>query len=287
MSRIFARALTKDYLQKHGVKEITPACKVTFEDGRVLEKEEDFTKNKQGYLTFWVYELDENGNRIKKPVKKRYKEKIYHTYAYKIRTITLHRAMFAWFNNEVPEGLVIDHLNNKHDTLADNKLENLQLLTPRANLVKERNDVDIRESNCKMCFSLSHYEEKLITFINKYNNTKDQEEKHSLRSQISNYRAKIRYWKNHEEEYIRKEEVKALKAKALKAQKERTKELNQYQKIVDEARALYKQDPSSDNNYNWRLAVNNYNYYLKTHPFKTQKQLFAELDSENDLNYMC
>ena len=178
----------------------------------------------------------------------------------------------------------MDHIINKHDTLADNKLENLQLLTPRDNLVKERNNIDIRESSCRMNFPLSHYEDKLNTFINKYNNTKDQEEKHSLRTQISNYKAKIRYWKNHEEEYIKKEEVKALKAKAIKAQKERTKALKQYKKIADEAKALYKQDPSSDNCYNWHLAINNYNYYLKTHPFKTKKQLFVELDSDKDLN---
>ena len=85
-------------------------------------------------------------------------------------------------------------------------------------------------------------------------------------------------------EYIKNVETKALKDKALKAQKERTKELKQYKKIVDEAKALYKQNPSSENSYNWHLAINNYNYYLKTHPFKTQKQLFVELESENDLN---
>lgn len=275
MSKIYARALTKEDLVKHGVKEITEDCKVIFDSGRVLSKEDDFTRNKQGYLTFNIYDLDENGNRIKKPYKK--------YYVYKIRTICLHRAMFAWFYHEVPEGYIVDHINNKHNTLADNKLENLQLLTPRANLVKERN-VDIRESSCRMIFPLSHYEEKLNTFINKYNNSKDQDEKHSLRTQISNYKAKIRYWKSHEEEYIKNKETNALKANARKAQKERTKELKQYKKIADEAKALYKQDPSSDNCYNWHLAINNYNYYLKTHPFKTQKQLFVELDSENDLN---
>ena len=285
MSRIYARALTKEYLLNHGVKEITEDCKVTFNNGRVLEKEEDFSKNKQGYLTFIVSDLDENGNRIKRPVKRRskYTGKIYNTYIYKVRTICLHRAMFAWFNNEVPEGYIVDHITNKHETLADNKLENLQLLTPRDNLIKERN-VDIRESSCRMNFPLSHYEEKLNTFITKYNNSKDQEEKHLLRSQISNYKAKIRYWQSHEEEYIKNVETKALKDKALKAQKERTKELKQYKKIVDEAKALYKQNPSSENSYNWHLAINNYNYYLKTHPFKTQKQLFVELESENDLN---
>ena len=283
MSKIYARALTKEDLIKYGVKEITEDCKVIFEDGRVLEKEEDFTKNKQGYLTFNVYDLDENGNRIKRPSKQRYKDKVYNINTYKIRTICLHRAMFAWFNNEVPEGLVIDHINNKHDTLYDNKLENLQLLTPRDNLVKERN-IDIREICCRMNFPLSYYEDKLNTFINKYNSTKDQEEKHTLRTHISNYKARIRYWKNHEEEYIKKEEAKALKAKALKAQKERTKELKQYQKLIYDARELYKQDPSSDNNYNWRLAIDNYNEYVKTHPFKTKKQLFAELDDEQVRN---
>lgn len=285
MSRIFARALTKEYLVKHGVKDITKDCKVIFEDGRVLEKEEDFTKDKKGYLTFYVYDLDENGNRIKRPVKikSKYTEKIYNTYIYKVRTIGLHRAMFAWFNNEVPEGLVIDHINNKHDTLYDNRLENLQLTTQRDNVIKERN-VDIYELKCKMTLPLSYYENKLNTFLNNYNNSKDQKEKHALRTQMSRYRARIRYWKNHKEEYIKNEETKALNAKALKSLKERTKTLKQYQKIVDEARALYKQDPSSDNSYNWRLAVNNYNEYVKNNPFKTLKQLFAELDSEKDLN---
>lgn len=290
MSKIYARALTKNDLIKYGVKEITEDCKVIFEDGRVLEKEEDFTKNKQGYLTFNVYELDENGNRIKRPTKQRYKDKVYNIYAYKVRTICLHRAMYAWFNDEVPDGFVIDHISNKHDTLYDNRLENLQLLTPRDNLVKER-IIDIRELRCKMTLPLSYYEEKLNTYLNKYNKSKDREEKHLLRTRISDYRARIRYWQSHEAEYIKNEEeykkneeIRAIEAKALKAQKERTKELKRYKKILDEARALYKQDPSSDNNYNWRLASINYNYYLKTHPFKTQKQLFVELDSENQRN---
>ena len=279
MSRIFAKALTKEYLVKHGVKEITEDCKVIFEDGRVLEKEEDFTKTKKGYLKFYVYELDENGNRIKVPVKRRYKEKIYNNYLYKNRIIYLHRAVYVWFNNEIPEGLIIDHISNKHDTIYDNRLENLQLTTQKANTVKDRT-LSTRELECRMTLPLSFYEDKLNTFINKYNNAKDQDEKANLRSYIYQYRARIRYWKSHEEEYKKNVETKALKDKALKAQKERTKELKQYQKLVDEARELYKQDPSSDNSYNWRLAVNNYNEYVKTHPFKTLNQLFVELDDE-------
>ena len=247
----------------------------------------DFSKDKKGYLRFCVYDLDENGNKIKRPAKKRYKShgdyKTYNSFNYKIRTIGLHRAMWAWFNNEVPEGLVIDHISNKHDTLYDNRLENLQLTTQGENILKDYN-LSNRELKCKMTLPLSYYEDKLNTYLNKYNNSKDQEKKHSLRSQICDYRARIRYWKSHEEEYIKNEEAKAIEDKALKAQKERTKELKQYQKLVDEARELYKQDPSSDNNYNWRLAVNNYNEYVKTHPSKTKKQLFAELNSDQERN---
>ncbi len=211
MSRIFARALTKDELIKYGVKEITKDCKVTFEDGRVLEKEEDFSKDKRGYLRFYVPDLDENGNRIKKTIKIRskYTGKIYYINTYKPRTIYLHRAMIAWHYNEVPEGLVIDHINNKHATLADNRLENLQLTTPKENTTKDRT-LSNREFKCRMALPLSYYEEKLITFITKYNNAKDQKEKELLRSQIYQYKARIRYWKSHEEEHIKKEETKAL-----------------------------------------------------------------------------
>ena len=275
MSQNYARKLTKEELIKGGIKEITEDCKVTFNNGRVLEKEEDFTKDKKGYLRFKVYALDENGNRIKIPVKARYKEKIYNYSTYKMRNIFLHRAIYAWFNDKVPENLVVDHVNNKHETLYDNRLENLQLTTQRENSIKDRT-LSTRELKCKMTLPLSFYEDKLNTYLDKYKDAKYQKEKNNFRACIYQYKARIRYWKSHEEEYIKNKEAKALKANALKAQKERAKDLKQYQKIVDEARELYKQDPSSDNNYNWRLAVDNYNEYVKNNPFKTQKQLFAE-----------
>lgn len=277
MSKIFARPLTKDYLQKHGVKEIMKDCKVIFEDGRVLEKEEDFTKDKKGYFSFNVFELDENGNRIKIPVKKRYKykgyEKLYSTHIYKVRTIYLHRAMWAWFNNEIPEGILsIDHISNKHNTLYDNKLENLQLLSQGEHARKDRT-VSTRELKCNMTLPLSYYEDKLNTYIVKYNNAKSKEDKHLLVSYICQYKARIRYWKSHEEEYKKNEEAKAIEANALKTQKERAKDLKQYHKIakekkhlkslVDEARKIYKDNPTIDNKYNWRLAIKVYNDFIE------------------------
>ena len=251
---------------------------------------------KRPYLGLLIYYYDENGHLIKgKDRVYKYKRKDGTigeciNWQAKSRTIGLHRIMWAWHYGEVPEGMVVDHIDNKHETLDDYRLENLQLLSPRDNLLKERG-ISNRELSCKMTLPLSHYEDKLNAFINKYNNTKDQKEKHSLRGQINNYRAKIRYWKSHEAEYvkneeerIKNEETKAIESEALKARKERTKELKRYKKILDEARALYKKDPSSENSYYWHLAADNYNYYVKTHPVKTQKQLFVELNSDNKRN---
>ena len=266
MSKIYSRALTKEYLLKHGVKEITEDCKVIFEDGRVLEKEEDFTKDKKGYFSFNVYELDENGNRIRIPITKRYKykgyEKLSNTYKYKIRTIYLHRAVYVWFNDEIPERLIIDHIINKHDTLYDNRLENLQLLTQGEHARKDK-PLSTRELKCNMTLPLSYYEEKLNTYLNKYNNAKDKKEKINLRTRICEYKARIRYWKSHEEENKKNEEAKAIKANALKTQKERAKDLKQYQKIVDEARKIYKDNPTVENKYNWKLAIKVYNDFIE------------------------
>lgn len=293
MSRIYASKLTKEDLQASGITEIT-------KDARVFKGEREifprWIPGKRSYLGLIICCYDENGHLIKgNDYVHKYKRKDGTigeciSWRAKARTIGLHRIMWAWHYGEVPEGMVVDHIDNKHETLDDYRLENLQLLSPRDNVLKER-ALSNRELSCKMTLPLSHYEDKLNAFVNKYNNTKDQEEKHLLRGQISQYRAKIRYWKSHEAEYvkneeerIKSEETKAIEAKALKARKERTKELKRYKKILDEARALYKKDPSSENSYYWHLAADNYNCYVKTHPFKTQKQLFVELDSDNTQN---
>ena len=73
MSKNYAKRFTKEDLIKAGIKEITSDYKVVYNSGRTLEKEEDFTQLKQGYLVFSIYALDENGNKIKVPVKRKFK----------------------------------------------------------------------------------------------------------------------------------------------------------------------------------------------------------------------
>lgn len=92
----YAKQLTKEELIKAGIKDIfysTDDSKyhiVTKND-----KEIKLGRNKQNYIYFNIYKLDENGNRIKKPVKRKFKacKKISDTYVYKTKTLPLHRAI--------------------------------------------------------------------------------------------------------------------------------------------------------------------------------------------------
>lgn len=47
--------------------------------------------------------------------------------------LPLARIVYAWYNNIVPNGFVVDHIDNDP---FNNKLENLQLLTQEQNLIK-------------------------------------------------------------------------------------------------------------------------------------------------------
>lgn len=87
-----------------------------------------------------LYKFDENGNPIKIPTKRKSKftNKEYDTYTYAQETITLQRAMWAWYNNVAKAGCVIDHKNNKRLSLEDYRLENLQEITPQVNVTKDK-----------------------------------------------------------------------------------------------------------------------------------------------------
>lgn len=58
--------------------------------------------------------------------------------AKKYRALTLQRAVYAWFYGSVPEGMVVDHVDNQHQDIWDYRPENLQLLTSGQNLAKNR-----------------------------------------------------------------------------------------------------------------------------------------------------
>ena len=177
----YIRRLTKDDLIRSGIKDITPDCKVIFEDGRVLEKEEDFLRTEKGYFYFLVEETDP-----KVILSKKWKGVQTST-----RTIYLHRAIYAWFRGEVPENRVVDHKDNKHKTFYDNRLENLQILTDDANLKKDA------QYKCSLNRPLEDYERMLTYYTENYNKTTDKQYKKNCKMYIERYKAKIRYWKAH------------------------------------------------------------------------------------------
>lgn len=168
--------------------------------------------NKQGYYVFTIYEFDSNGNKIKVPIKRTFKgcKKETDSYVYKTRSIPLHRAIWAWYNNEVPEGMVVDHINNQHTNLEeDYRLSNLQLLTPQENVTKER-ECNIKLSPCKLDRPRSYYENKLTKYEALYEAAKKEHNAREARKQrnnIANIRARLRYWD------INREEAETLVAK--------------------------------------------------------------------------
>lgn len=193
MRKDYASELTKDELIKSGV------YAVDLENCRVYGPSTEFipTINNSGYFMISLYDLDENGNKIKVAIKRQFKgcKKPTETYIYKTRLISLSRLLWAWKYGKVKAGYVIDHVNNKHENLEDYRLENLQEITPAENIAKERKESDfvVKPGKNK---TIDHYLAKLYNFTKLYEQAKkehDAEKAHKLRSNISQTRARIRW----------------------------------------------------------------------------------------------
>lgn len=51
---------------------------------------------------------------------------------------SLARIVWAWYHEECPIDVTIDHIDDKHDTPYDNRIDNLQILTLDSNLKKKK-----------------------------------------------------------------------------------------------------------------------------------------------------
>lgn len=204
--KTYASRLTKEMLVANGIELIT-------EDGVVIKNGKQLIpmQNKKGYLIFNIFEVDEYGNKIKIPITRIRKDcrKPIDTYKYRTITVGLHRAMWAWLYGVVEEGYVVDHKNNKHTSIEDYHISNLQLISQRENTIKDR-EASTKELKCKLYRPLSYYEDKLAYYEDLYKKALkegDQEEIHRQRANTYNLRSSIRYWLSH------KEEAEALIAK--------------------------------------------------------------------------
>lgn len=207
--RKFAQRLTKADLIKAGIKDIYyDNDEAKYHIIRNDDKEIKLYKGKHRYFYFTIYIIDENGNRVKKPIKRKFKhaKKETNTYKYKTRNITLHRAAYAWFNLEVPEGYVVDHIDNKHDTQYDSRITNLQLLTQEENCTKERPNSKTAELPCDMKKPIQHYIDKCNYWLLEYEREKKERSSYTeyagkCRTYYCAYKKRIRYWYNHKAEW--------------------------------------------------------------------------------------
>lgn len=261
---MYARKLTKAELMEFGITEVTA-------DGRVFkgDKEEIPNIDQQGYFVHQIYDRDENGEFIKIP-----KTNATSGYVYKLRTVGLHRVMWAWHYGEVPEGMVVDHINNVHNKMEDYYLDNLQLMTPGENLAKERNNWHVREIKCMLNKPRSFYEKKLEGYQMAYEQAKQMQDAkgaHHLRCNVAQTKARLRYYDNHIEEYLAKaKEKKTTNDCHARAQKRR-----ELQYEVDRARLMYlqlrdaygKDDPIVYEYWGeWKLAI------AKLHGFQKENK---------------
>lgn len=231
------------------------------EDGHVFRGEEELIPkiNKQGYIMHAIYDLDENGQKIKI-----FKENTAFGYVYKLRSIGLHRLMWAWFNGEVPDGMVVDHINNKHNELKDYELTNLQVLTPKENIAKER-ITSTKETKCNLSKPRSFYEEKLNKYTEAYEQAKkdgDAKLCHKFRTNLSQARARLRYYDNHIDEAAKNDFEHDCHARAQK-KRELKADIDAARKLHQELLEAYGEDDDIVYQYwyEWKLAIAKYKMF--------------------------
>lgn len=197
MRHNYAERLTKEDLIKNGYT-------LTL-DARVFRYGVEYTPYEKGnYLDISLYWLDEDDKPIKLPIIKKGKE----TYTYAQRSVGLHRAMWAYFVGEVPDGMVVDHKDNtlNKQLRENNTLDKLQLMTQGENLAKDR--VCTAEANPDVKGWPSR--DFIVDRINYYKELNEQakeahdaEAAHRWRSSISQWKAKLRLFDSDPERYTK------------------------------------------------------------------------------------
>ena len=165
---------------------------------------------KEQLINLGIYSISEDGKEIiyKSPASNntRIIKQIEHADGYlrisfnRLKSMGVHRVVYAWFHGEVPEGMVVDHID---DDKKNNNIKNLQLLTPHENLCKGTTKCT-KTKKCKMNKPREYYEEKVNYYFDLYEKIKksgDWKKAHDINGLLNVARARLRYWDLHKNEY--------------------------------------------------------------------------------------
>ena len=151
----YAAELTKDYLMKLGITDVTPDGLHIYKGSKEVAQYISKTKNaKRRYLMVTLYD----------PELRQATPKEERTSTTGAITIPVHVINYVWNKGPRELGLVVDHIDNNP---LNNHIDNLQLISQRENATKDREE-SIRELKCKLDRPLSYYEDKLAYYEDLY-----------------------------------------------------------------------------------------------------------------------
>lgn len=254
----YASEITKDYLKKLGVEYVSTDGKKIIING----KERQPVKSRSGkkhYLVVVLYDADIRANTPKEE-KKASTGQV---------NIGVHILNYVWNKADKPAGVVCDHIDNDP---FNNDISNLQLLTPKENVNKNRTSLP-KIAQMPMYITEEEILRKLEGYEMAYEQAKADHDAcaaHRLRCLLSEWRSKHRQFLENPERYSDKTK-KHVKNPELPCHI-RAAQRRQLQARVDNARKYYNEARDAYGKYDsyvvklygeWKLAIAELNAFIE------------------------